>query len=387
MSALTSLMKVGWAVLLALFVCLHISALSGAQSITPEHENSILYRGFLEAIRNTVVTRNAAPGDELAEYARQCAQATGISIPSFSCKDGVSVPGQETIANGACKAPNTLNHACDPGSKFQVLNGRTQDAVAVAHCRKVGIPTTNDLFNDIAIIQYNKANGALCFYQALTNLPGTNVPSPSSGSAGKWADGKSHWYTPTETRMVAGGGCVMCHDNGGFIRSNYIAQLKTLPHAIPSTGDGFDNRNSLVRYVGAAFARDRSWSIKTSNASGDSGTNCATCHRMGVNNAAQNGTSMSLGIIATDEQQTSKIPHGPSSPIWMRPGQVTFNAGAKATAEKYRECARGFIASQYTVAPNGCVIEPLGVPWLESTPVNGGTQLIVPEIVDALFDN
>ncbi|MBK8815611.1 MAG: hypothetical protein IPN42_08960 [Methylococcaceae bacterium] len=123
--------------------------------------------------------------DTLQDYAEKCNKATGITVQKFSCGDGRDVPGQGDIPASFpnathCDQPNVLNRHCDPGSKFQVLPGRTADAVAVAHCRKVGKKINEDLYNDIAVIQYNKKNGALCFYQALTNLPGKDIPPPSA---------------------------------------------------------------------------------------------------------------------------------------------------------------------------------------------------------------
>ena len=70
--------------------------------------------------------------------------------------------------NGFCDAPNVLNHACDPGSRFQVLK-ETNDVAIVGHCRKHG--HADHEYGDIAVIQYNKKNGAICFYQALADDP------------------------------------------------------------------------------------------------------------------------------------------------------------------------------------------------------------------------
>lgn len=106
---------------------------------------------------------------------------------------------------------------------------------------------------------------------------GTGIPSPALGGSAQWADGKPHWSSPAETY---GMGCTGCHDNGGFIRSNYIAQLRTPPNAMPNEADGYGNAVSPLRYVGQDFAGDRSWSIETANASNDPGPSCAGCHRL-----------------------------------------------------------------------------------------------------------
>ena len=74
--------------------------------------------------------------DTLAEYAAKCDVATGIHVPGFNCDTGTEVPGQTMNGAGNCDEPNVLYGGCDPGSRFQVLPGRTADAVAVAHCRR-----------------------------------------------------------------------------------------------------------------------------------------------------------------------------------------------------------------------------------------------------------
>src|SRR5262249_43523903 len=148
-----------------------------------------------QAQLNRIVPFGSVNGehDTLAEYAQKCQDATGIAIPSFSCSAGTDVPGQGVIPATSpnathCDEPNVLNRECDPGSRFEVRPGGNADAVAVAHCRKVGLPIAGNLYNDIAIIQYNKKNGAMCFYQALTNLPGDNIPAPIKGDGAPWQD-------------------------------------------------------------------------------------------------------------------------------------------------------------------------------------------------------
>jgi len=355
---------------------------------TAAQEESGLYQA-LQAWRSRMVIRSSADGrhDTLAEYARKCDEATGITVPQFSCDAGTEVPGQGDIpassANAThCDRPNVLNRHCDPGSKFQVLPGGNADAVAVAHCRKVGLPIAGSHYNDIAVIQYNKKNGALCFYQALGDggdsyLPGQHVLSPRDGEV-PWdpntslpADQRGIWLSPEATERI---GCTGCHDNGGFIRSEYLAQLKTPPNVLPNMASGFDNFDTPVRYVGLDFATNRSWSIKAPPAPGDAGPSCTTCHRLAVPNRTAfsriNGTAAHFAGYATAPTQDSKNPHGPSSPIWMRPGQVTYNAAAEASAKVFEACATAFFNSNFVSGPPGCEYTPLGQPWKEAEPVS-----------------
>ncbi len=330
---------------------------------TPQEQRSVKFQMSQEFVRRLVL-RSSVTGqhDTLAQYAAKCDAATGITVPAFTCDDGVAPGGQS--GGATCDRPNVLNHECDPGSKFQVLPGRTADAVAVAHCRKQG--NGPGFFGDIAVIQHNKKNGATCFYQALTGLPGNNIPAPGSASP-VWADGAQHWFTPQHTESI---GCTACHDNGAFIRSPYLAQLKTPPHALPSVAEGYDNLNTPLTYPGLDFTSNRSWSIATPNAPGDSGASCTACHRIAVNNheritraRADFGTGLSFANIATAATQTAKNPHGPNSPIWMRPGQVTYNAAAEASASKLRNCARAFRDSNFATPPAGCTVAQLAGPF------------------------
>jgi hypothetical protein len=346
-----------------------------AQQISLGHAQTGKYRAYQEwLIRNVLLNFGIGRSEillqeSLLQYAAKCNAATGIQVPSFSCGDGVEVPGQGTRpahSGNTCDRPNVLNQTCDPGSRFQVLPGQSADAVAVAHCRKDGqTDLKGPLYNDIAVIQYNKENGALCFYQALTNLPGQNIPSPSKGEEAPWSDGKPHWISPEGTEAI---GCTGCHDNGGFIRSEYLAQLKTPPHALPNFPNGFNNLSTPAKYVGLAFAARRSWSIKTALDPKDRGQSCTACHRLAVPNRMAfnriNGTAAHFATQSTAKIESSaKNPHGPNSPIWMRPGQIFYQPEVEASAKKYKDCAVAFFNSGFKSAPSGCEIQPLGEPF------------------------
>jgi hypothetical protein len=352
------------------------------QAVTPAQAASGKYQAYQTWLRQVAAEATInGQSDTLAEYAKKCDKATGIHVPGFNCDAGTEVPGQGTIPASVpnathCDQPNVLNGHCDPGSKFQVLPGGTADAVAVAHCRKVGLPIAGSMYNDIAVIQYNKKNGALCFYQALTKLPGDKVPPPSAGE-GPWkSPDPAHWLSPKETEAI---GCTGCHDNGGFIRSEYLAQLKTPPNMLPNESSGFDNLDTPVRYVGLDYATNRSWSIEVKPAFFDRGPSCTTCHRLAVPNRKAgkiiNGTAAHLATVATAVTQVSKNPHSLTSPIWMRPGQIKYNSGAEASAIKFQKCAVGFFNSQFKAPPSGCVITPLGVPWDPSIDVDAAIDI------------
>lgn len=86
-----------------------------------------------------------------------------------------------------------------------------------------------------------------------------------------------------------------------------------------------------------------------------------------------NGTAAHFANVATAEDQcvdgkcSKTHPHSDVSPIWMRPGQVHYDAAAEASATRYHDCAVAFVASGFSSAPPGCDIQPLGEPWQAPT--------------------
>jgi hypothetical protein len=320
--------------------------------------------------------QHQALDDALAQYAAECAEKTGITVPDLTCRKGEEVKGQK-MAEGLCRTPDVLAGACDPGSRFQVLE-KNNDAHVVAHCRKRGAKS-GEFYQDIAIIQYNKKNGAICFYQALAppDLPGNSIPSPSKGRVA-WSDGKSKWMTPKQTYNA---GCTGCHDNGGFIRTPYIVQTKM--QVLPSTAEGYNNKDNPLAYVGKEFKRAKSWTIEIAE-----GPTCTGCHRMAVSNhpkvintfdlpeteiTEQLGTSLAFGVVSTAKQQAAQTPHGEVAPdgeiskAWMPPpGHEKHDPAALAAARKYRRCAHGWIKSKFTQAPSGCTIEQFAFPFEET---------------------
>jgi hypothetical protein len=260
--------------------------------------------------------------DELQDYAQECFQAIGTTVPDFDCDAGTEVPVTHPTPSGTCDKPNRLNRECDPGSRFQVLT-RSDDAYVVGHCRKRGQP--NGEYADIAVIQYNRKNGATCFYQALGTLPG-QVQAPSKGLSA-WP-----WITPAGTAQI---GCGGCHDNGPFIRSPYLNQV-TGPNALPGSDDFSFNSNQPYAFVGKDFATWKAFKVEVA------GNECNGCHRLGVNNVRPGqGTALDFGIRATSATESAKNPPSADSPIWMPPVpvQVAFNQDHANSAKAIHDCA------------------------------------------------
>ena len=299
---------------------------------------------FLFAL--AVVPSPAALADALQDYAAQCDQAVGVSVPDFDCDAGTEVPGQGSVFSGnqpgvTCDEPNRLNRQCDPGSHFQVLT-RSDDAYVVAHCRHEGGESGE--YGDIAVIQYNRKNGATRFYQALGdqnhgNMPGghtaTNAPpkpvkAPSNGQVPN-----TFWLSPSAT--VLADHCGSCHDNGPFIRSPYLNQV-TGPNKLPGSDDFSFNKDQPYTLVGQDFASWKAFKVEIK------GNECNGCHRLGVNNISDGGTALDFAIRATAASEISKNPPSSASPIWMPPVpvQVAFSLVHAAAAKAIHDCAMRF---------------------------------------------
>ncbi|MET0357484.1 MAG: VWA domain-containing protein [Cellvibrio sp.] len=313
--------------------------------------------------------------ETLKEYADKCAAEIGVAVPAFNCQT-FEIAQKEGSAHGSgpCDFPNRLNRACDPGSRIKVLHNDANVAI-VASCRKVGadIDTNNSIYNDIAVIQHNKKNGATCFYQALNGDDGSVVPSPSSPPV---PGAPFEWLTPSGT---AGINCVACHDNGAFMRSPYMASALNFPNqniggsTVTSNLDG-----DPYWFVGSDF-QSRQWKTYSVYVKDNA---CLSCHRLSVsttngslnagNTAIQNfgnsnsiesatpflrSTAMDFSLIATAGAEKSKSPHSSLSPIWMPVFNTTFDATYANAAKEISDCAHQFNANNL---PNSdsCRITP-----------------------------
>ena len=319
--------------------------------------------------------------DSLTQFAQKCKEAVGEDVPPFNCDEfGTAVPENHFVGglypSGVCDAPNVLSGVCDPGSQFHVLK-ETNDVAIVAHCRKKG--HANNEYGDIAVIQYNKKNGATCFYQALANDPPHPSDPPASfalpakvtaPSEGNGTD-KFPWFDPVKT---AGVNCVECHDNGPFIRSEYLAQLRNEPvNRLPGTNEGsgpWDQRFSWnqtlpMSFIGNDFQSWKTYAVSLTGA----GSGCLNCHRLGFSQSqgrynVGHGTAQDFAGKATAATQLSKNPHSPDSPIWMTPGQITYSAANETEAQAAAACAaaieKKLIDPSAPSPPQGCQFSQFG---------------------------
>ena len=229
----------------------------------------------------------------LQNYSQQCAQAIGSSLPAFDCVvDGDEIP----IYNGqpAGPRPNRCDNpallggptdACAIGSRLGRMNSASHPTligdpnVEIAFiCRKYEHRPGQDLYDDIAVIHHNTANGATCWYQsefgtgldpwrsAVPAPSQTGMPAPSSGGGNT-----VQWMTPSRTMGVRCGGC---HGADPFIRTPYVdAVSESAVSGLP--------RHPMGPYWNYAF---HEWDQKNEwhTLIGASGplAGCGSCHRL-----------------------------------------------------------------------------------------------------------
>jgi hypothetical protein len=294
-----------------------------------------------------------------------------------------------------CDRPNVLNGACDPGSRFQVLvnrkNSRGEQVVIVAHCRAKGRPTGT--YQDTAVIAYNETSGDTCFFQDAK--PSADDPRwPAGGVPAPKDDTINFWGSPTDT---AGLNCVNCHDDGPFVRTPYLTQLKGTPATesgqpeipaittaqqqanakvpkaiLPGSREVTGNSKQPYRFVGKDFQGWKAYSVslQDSRIPGNTRNQCTSCHRMGLSTTESGsariwnseGSTLIFGPLATAPvgplTQQKKNPHtgtvgaAKTSPIWMLPNQSSFIASSYDEALDLQKCGRSIRSGG--VLPSGC---------------------------------
>jgi hypothetical protein len=248
-----------------------------------------------------VSASGAATAENLQSYAATCQKEIGIDVEGFDCLSGFEVPMNGVAGQNCAKPPYLPSADCRTGSRLGVqLSSGDPNVAVVWLCRKKGDQSGvgADLFQDIAVIQTNFANGATCFYQNIGDkLDGRNVPPPRDGT---------FWFTPERTTQEQ---CASCHDTG-LLRTPYFTQV--LPR----------KRHRLnYWFPGEAF---RDWNGKVKKiADTRAAKNCTRCHPMGQNTLDKDfGTSTWLGLMATGDENTPYLTpdsSGDRKAFWMSP--------------------------------------------------------------------
>jgi hypothetical protein len=217
--------------------------------------------------------------DTRYDYAKACAAENGI-IPAFDCMDGEQLPithngVNQTSTAGGCDKPVILglngDGQCIPYARLLRISTGVANVETTAICRKYhGSTGAGDVnFDDVAMIQHNKATGKTCFFQSPVDVPsrqnGTVRPSPFSDTQAS----RTAWLETASRQGPGGITCTACHDGGPFILSPYVAQK-----ADPSKWD------PLGAYHPDPFGIFASAPV--SHRVQPVGTACSGCHKIGL---------------------------------------------------------------------------------------------------------
>ncbi len=248
------------------------------------------YFAFVLMLLSSVALSNSFYYDQIEE----CDNQIGVSIPEFTCEDlgnfkkyeppGItsSLVGGQGNGSGDCKYPGLLAGNCAPGSTVAVLY-ESPDVQIVASCR---IPPGENYYDDVAVIQHNRNNGATCFLQAHGTLSAADIKRPSLGvqltqDGGSWEFGFED--------------CTRCHDNGPFLRTPYMGAATDDKHRVPGMWTNFYYTDNSP-YWNVPIPEERFLSIQVEN------SNCLNCHRLS-----------SLWVYSFDFEKYTTRPEGTAS--------------------------------------------------------------------------
>ena len=278
----------------------------------------------------------AAPPNR-ADYADQCAAEMG-TIPGFNCLDGelldITVNGvsqSQPTASGNCDKPVQLGLAgnqCVPFSRLLRIDTGKPSVTTIAICGKYFASSgpQDQRFDDIAMIQHNKATGRTCFFQSKleSNLDGRSVPSPSDRTAA----GSNYWLENTNGGPN-GIPCSSCHAADPFIWSTFVAQKADLSKWDP-LGKYDSNFAGLFGAYGKVFS--------------PAGNACTSCHRFGK------GPANDLACNSFPTRYTGHLPDATNPAEFVMPPGFGTNASAwhasfdTAFAQIQRCCANPDLA-------------------------------------------
>jgi hypothetical protein len=281
----------------------------------------------------------AATAEDLQSYAATCQKETGIDVEGFDCLSGFEVPMDGVAGKDCAKPPYLPSADCRAGSRLGVQLSADDPNVAVVWlCRKKGDQSGlgQELFQDIAAIKTNFANGATCFYQSLGNkLDGRNVPPPRDGT---------FWFTPERTTQEA---CASCHDTG-LLRTPYLTQV-VYPDGDRQGQQVLPRKRHRKNYwfPGEAFLAWNGKVKKIVDTRADK--NCTRCHPMGQNTLDKDfGTSTWLGLLATGDENTPHLTpdsSGGRKAFWMSPAAEKDGhprVEDQVDARRMAACASGY---------------------------------------------
>jgi hypothetical protein len=303
----------------------------------------------------------------IRDHGLECAREIG-PLPAFSCLDGELIP---VTLNGTpitnhqphqeCDRPPLLglggsDGQCTPYSRIGRLPGinalgQEDPNIQWAFiCRRYSIrPAADDpMFEDVAIVGHNRATGATCFFQTLTDgIRATRVPPPAEAPEATPAGeikAADFWLSPQQTANI---NCHHCHDSDPFIHTPHVDQVRIQVNgqSVPIVPPGPNLRAnppemSRYHFVGEPF---RGWPAPVRLR--PLGNSCTSCHNIGSRATCERFTEAATGRTAPNYIST----YGWSWPRshWMPPdveatgmSQADWQADFGASVQKIVDCCQ-----------------------------------------------
>ncbi len=290
------------------------------------------------------------------DYAKQCKEEIE-PLPAFNCVDDEPFDSKvhelPIFANGkpvshhVAKCDNPVQLAlkggqgqCVPFSRLVKLKSVKKSVIALAICRKhLDHGATDEdiakstLFDEIAVIQHDRATGKTCFFQSTfedpSKPPKLEPPKPGERETTIEYDGKAVPPPPTEDTPAARKfwaespevitiACTKCHAADPFFWSPYVALVLKKFELNP---DGRYNSNFANLFLLPAKTFKPELSPKVDNA-------CVSCHRFGLGPQVDKDNVCNLFI----RRYVDRRPHATDpDEIWMPP---SFAKDSKETDRK-----------------------------------------------------
>ncbi len=296
------------------------------------------------------------------DYARQCADEIE-PLPAFNCMDGG--PGNEVtelpiLVNGKpvkhhvdkCDNPVQLElkggqGQCVPFSRLVKLKSVKSSVIALALCREHldhgktdEEIATSSLFDDIAVIQHDRATGRTCFFQSTFDHPdnpiNTALLPPDARLVFREHDARETLPDPAKDTEAASKfwaespevitiGCTSCHAADPLFWSPYVAPVLDRLELNP---DGRYDSNFANLFPSRARTFKPRLPLPL-----DARNECVTCHRFGVGPNA--GFCRTFIAKFVDQRAHATDP----DEIWMPPN---FSRDSKAPnlSEESKQKAR-----------------------------------------------
>ena len=326
---------------------------------------------------------NPFPDYTIYDQGKECYEAmNNTPFPNISCLDGALLPIYEDGVEARdrtpmhCDKPDLVDPAfgCVPGGRIR--KEVVGDIISMYMCRRLPKPETfpidSDRTHNIAAYQFNRATGAVCWFQIRRHTEGIAatrlIPPYEAGRVKGDARDKAATELYVEPgRLVRGDACVRCHDSQLFLRTPYVSQAKYSPRATDRANAVPDiTTHGRLKHIGLPFASwnrddaqpfrirvnpsvyDQAFPLTAEEQQDVSGGKmegsdaCAACHAIGKSRLEHNTPGAHRGtcndiirawthpgtLTPVNERWLSESGKKPARLYWMPPSSATTDAEA-----------------------------------------------------------